>query len=83
MESYGLHYSSCAAPEKIREAVSIVLKSNQSEVCEIFVDENQEVYPRLKSIALEDGTFVSPEYENLYPFLDAEELKGNLLHAFF
>lgn len=83
VESYGLHYSSCAAPEKIREAVSIVLKSNQSEVCEIFVDENQEVYPRLKSIALEDGTFVSPEYENLYPFLDAEELKGNLLHAFF
>lgn len=81
VESYGLHYSSCAEPQNIHEVVANVLKSNQPEVCEFFVDKNQEVCPRLKSIALEDGTFVSPEYENLYPFLDAAELRDNIAKA--
>lgn len=81
VESYGLHYSSCSKPQNIQEAVANVLKSSQSEVCEFFVDKNQEVCPRLKSIALEDGTFVSPEYENLYPFLEIEELRDTMAQA--
>lgn len=78
VEAYGLSYAECSEPEKLAETVKAVLDSEGAVVCELFVDENQEVCPRLKSIALEDGTFVSPNYENLYPFLDEEVLKKEM-----
>lgn len=59
-----------------------VLESEEAQLCEIFVAKDQEVCPRLKSIALEDGTFVSPDYENLYPFLDAEVLEKEIKQAY-
>lgn len=82
VEAYGLHYSCCKDAAGLKETVSEVLGSDRAEVCEIFVDEDQEVCPRLKSTAREDGTFVSPEYENLYPFLDAQVLRDELERAF-
>jgi len=48
-------------------------------VCEIVVDPAQEFEPRLKSRQLPDGTIVSPALEDLYPFLEPEELASNLL----
>ena len=82
VEAYDLHYSCCGDAGNIEETVKRVLASNCAEVCEIFVDEDQEVCPRLKSVALEDGTFVSPEYENLYPFLNAQILSEEIEKAF-
>lgn len=78
VEAYNLSYVSCDSLDSLIGTIEKVLESEQTEVCEIFVDENQEVCPRLKSVALEDGTFVSPKYENLYPFLDKEILKKEL-----
>lgn len=78
VEAYGLPYVECSEPTKLAETVEKVLVSDGAVICEIFVDENQEVCPRLKSVALEDGTFVSPKYENLYPFLDEELIKKEM-----
>lgn len=83
VEAYGLHYSCCMNKEELEDAVQKVLQSSISEVCEIFVDEEQEVCPRLKSVALEDGTFVSPNYENLYPFLDKDILEKEIQNAYW
>jgi acetolactate synthase-1/2/3 large subunit len=46
---------------------------------EIHLDPKQEFEPRIKSRQLPDGTIVSPALEDMYPFLDPEELKSNLL----
>ena len=48
-------------------------------LCEIMLDPAQEFEPRLKSRQLADGTIVSPALEDMYPFLDSEELASNLL----
>jgi len=48
-------------------------------LCEIVVDPAQEFEPRLKSRQLPDGTIVSPALEDMYPFLEPEELASNLL----
>jgi acetolactate synthase-1/2/3 large subunit len=48
-------------------------------LCEIIVDPTQEFEPRLKSRQLPDGTIVSPDLEDMYPFLEPEELAANLL----
>lgn len=81
-KAYGLHYSSCKNGAELSDKIGQVLRSTETEICEIFVAEDQEVCPRLKSVALEDGTFVSPDFENLYPFLEKDELKENLKQAF-
>lgn len=82
VKAYGLNYSRCDIAGNLTDKVSRVLKSDEAEICEIFVAKEQEVCPRLKSVAREDGSFVSPDFENLYPFLDKETLKEELNKAF-
>ena len=47
-------------------------------LCEVMLDGKQEIEPRLKPRQLADGTIVSPALEDMFPFLDPEELKANL-----
>jgi acetolactate synthase-1/2/3 large subunit len=48
-------------------------------LCQVRLDPAQEFEPRLKSRQLPDGKMVSPNLEDMYPFLPAEELEENLL----
>jgi acetolactate synthase-1/2/3 large subunit len=48
-------------------------------LCEVHLDPAQEFEPRLKSRQLPDGKLVSPNLEDMYPFLDPAELAANLL----
>lgn len=48
-------------------------------LCEIMLDPAQEFEPRLMSRILPDGRMVSSALEDLYPFLDREELFANML----
>ena len=47
-------------------------------LCEVVLDPRQEFEPRLKSRQLTDGTIVSPALEDMYPFLDPDEMRENL-----
>lgn len=47
-------------------------------VCEIMLDPKQEFEPRLKSRQMPDGSIVSPALEDMFPFLEPEELQSNL-----
>ncbi len=47
-------------------------------VCEIMLDPKQEFEPRLKPRQMPDGTIVSPALEDMFPFLEPEELQSNL-----
>lgn len=80
--AYGLNYIHCDKAAELKDVISHVLESDETQLCEIFVAKDQEVCPRLKSVALEDGTFVSPAYENLYPFLEDTILKQEIENAF-
>jgi acetolactate synthase I/II/III large subunit len=46
---------------------------------EVHLDPRQEFEPRVRSRQLADGTIVSPALEDMYPFLDPEELRSNIL----
>jgi acetolactate synthase-1/2/3 large subunit len=47
-------------------------------LCEVVLDPRQEFEPRLKSRQLADGKIVSPALEDMFPFLDPDELRDNL-----
>ena len=44
-------------------------------LCEIMMKENQLLVPRLQSQRDKDGNIVSPSLENMFPFLEENELK--------
>lgn len=48
-------------------------------LCEVMLDPNQDFEPRLTSRILPDGRMVSSPLEDLYPFLEPEELRANML----
>lgn len=57
--------------------VQAVLDEPGPALVEVMLDPNQEFEPRCKSKQLPDGTIVSPPLEDMYPFLDADELAAN------
>lgn len=46
---------------------------------DVHLDVNQGFEPRLRSRILPDGRILTPDLEDMYPFLDPEELASNLL----
>jgi acetolactate synthase I/II/III large subunit len=48
-------------------------------VCEVMLDPQQQFEPKLSSRQLPDGRMVSSPLEDLYPFLEREELLSNML----
>ena len=46
---------------------------------EVMLDSKQEFEPRLKSKQLADGTIATPALEDMYPFLDPDELAANTI----
>lgn len=61
------------------EAIREALESDGPFVCDVMVDPNQRFEPRLASRRLPDGRMVSSPLEDMFPFLDREELRENLL----
>ena len=48
-------------------------------LCEVMLSPDQQFEPKLSSRQLPDGRMVSSPLEDLYPFLDRQELQDNLL----
>ena len=48
-------------------------------ICEVVVEPNQRIGPRVSSALRSDGTMVSRPLEDLFPFLDREELRANMI----
>jgi acetolactate synthase-1/2/3 large subunit len=48
-------------------------------LCEVILDPNQQFEPKLSSRQLPDGRMVSSPLEDMFPFLEREELQSNLL----
>ena len=58
-----------------------VLTQDGPYLIQIDVDPDQPFEPRLKSRMLEDGTFATPELDDMFPFLLAEEVAAVRLEA--
>jgi len=46
---------------------------------DVVLDPNQEFEPRSRARQLPDGRIVSPNLEDMYPFLDETELMDNVI----
>ncbi len=58
-----------------------IIDSPEPCLCHVIVDETQQFEPRMSSRKTEDGRIVTPPLEEMFPFLDREELARNMLNS--
>ena len=77
--AYGLPSCRIDGPSNLRERIQQVLDTPGPIVCEVVVRRDEARVPRLASFRKPDGSMVSKPIEDLFPFLDREELRENML----
>lgn len=71
--AYGIDFIRIDSLENIDKKIKNTLNAENAIICEVIVDEKQNFEPKLSSKILPDGTMVSPELDDMFPFLSKEE----------
>lgn len=74
--AYGIPYIKVDANAENWDELMKELEKEGPLLLEAVVDEKQNFAPKLSSKALPDGTMVSPELDDMYPFLTKEEYEA-------
>lgn len=74
--AYGIPYMKLVAIDDIQSALAFMEEEGPVFI-EAMVDPLQNFAPKLSSKVLPDGTIVSPEIDDMYPFLEREEYEKN------
>lgn len=77
--AYGIAATRLIDHTHLREQIREVLTIPGPFVCEIMVDPDQPVGPRVSSAVKADGSMVSKPLEDLWPFLEREEFLSNMV----
>ena len=77
--AYGIPFARIEANTQVRETVRKVLEEDGPVICEVMSSPDQATAPRVSSKQLPDGSVVSAPLEDLWPFLDREEFKRNMV----
>ncbi len=81
--AFDIPYLRIQTEKEVSEVTNRMFEKNGPVLCEIIVDENQNFEPKLSSRRLDDGTMISPEIDDMYPFMSREEYESNhVLNAF-
>jgi len=79
--AFDISYIKVQSESDIKLITDKVLSAEGPIICEVVVDEKQNFAPKLSSRKLEDGTMISPEIDDMYPFLSREEYEKNHLNT--
>jgi acetolactate synthase-1/2/3 large subunit len=77
--AYGLQTVRIANTKELNEKIDSVIQASGPIVCEIIMEENQPLIPRVSSLKKPDGSIISKPIEDLYPFLSREEFLENMI----
>ena len=77
-KAFGIKSVKINSPNLLEKQIEEVLNMNEAVLCEVMVEKEYDFMPKLSAKKLEDGTMVSPSLEDMFPFLDREELKQNI-----
>lgn len=77
--AYGIPYAVCRNSASLGEDIGRVLNQPGAVICQVFATKKQYTQPKTASRRLPDGRMVSAPLEDMYPFLEREELKENMV----
>lgn len=78
-QAYGLDFIRLHNHDELHEKLDDILATNGPIVCEIMMNPEQPLIPRVSSMKLPDGKVISKPMEDLFPFLPREEFEQNML----
>jgi acetolactate synthase-1/2/3 large subunit len=78
-QAFGISYFSCNGYKEMEFKIESTLKIDRPVICEVFLDKDQKFSPKLSSKQMPDGTIISPNLEDMSPFLSKKELESNIL----
>lgn len=64
----------------LKNLIPIISKLKDRFICEINIDLDQHFSPKLSSKKLDNGTMITSEFHDMWPFLDEEELNNNIIN---
>jgi acetolactate synthase I/II/III large subunit len=77
--AYGLDYLKISSMDELDMKLEVLIASSGPLVCEVMTPAKQLLIPRVSSKKLDDGSMVSMPYDDMYPFLDRDEYRSNLI----
>ena len=77
--AYGIKYFRVEESAKLDGVLDEVLEYPQAVLCEVMCLRDQEVVPTAASHRKDDGTMVSRPLEDMYPFLDRDEFRKEMI----
>jgi len=77
--AYGLKSFRISNQKRLKEKIKKILEIPGPVICDLMIDPDLPTAPRLTSEVKPDGSIVSKPLEDLWPFLDREELKKNMM----
>lgn len=78
-KAYGFKTIRITNQSGLQKKIQKVLKDNAPWICEITINPDFKFNPKLSSRQLPGGKMVSSPLEDMWPFLDREELKNNMI----
>jgi acetolactate synthase-1/2/3 large subunit len=78
-DAYRIPFARCAAHGEMNLAIALTLTAPGPRICEVMLTPDQPFSPKAASRRLPDGRMVSMPLEDLFPFLDREEFRRNML----
>jgi acetolactate synthase-1/2/3 large subunit len=76
--AYGIEYVQIQEPKELEAKIKQVLSFDGPVFCEVLCDPDQEIIPSVVAQKTADGKNVWP-LDDMYPFLDRDEYKSNML----
>ena len=77
--AYGLPARSVSNPDQLAAELRATLDEPGPSICEVVVVPDEPRVPRVASVIRPDGSMASRPLEDLFPFLDRDELRENML----
>jgi acetolactate synthase-1/2/3 large subunit len=78
-QAYGLDTEKIDSHDIMKERIARVLQATGPVLCEVVLPHDYIFAPKLSSERKPDGRLVSKPLEDLYPFLDREEFRKNMI----
>lgn len=77
--AYGFKTFTIKNQDGLLDTISEIYKNNESFVCEVMIDSNEKMEPKLSSEVKPNGKIVSKPLEDMYPFLDRKLFQENMI----
>jgi acetolactate synthase-1/2/3 large subunit len=77
--AFGFKVASIRDADELEQNLGSILETAGPLFCEVRLHPHEKLYPKVHSVRRDDGTMVSRPLEDLFPFLDRDEFRNNMI----